>query len=105
MRRFSGNRLGDEIGICQHGPCHRHHVGASCGKNLLGDLWRVDAVRGDDGNRDLAHQFFRHPGKGCARHGRGNGRNARFMPADAGIDDRRTGFLDLLRQFDHLFVR
>ncbi len=42
-------------------------------------------------------------GECATRYRGGNGRNARFMPADAGIEDRRTGGLDGLGLLHDLF--
>ena len=43
------------------------------------------------------------PGEGSTRHRGGDGRNARFVPADAGIDDRCAGRLDGLRLLHDFF--
>src|SRR3546814_2663133 len=83
-----------------HPPRHRHHVGLSVGEDLLGDRRIVDAVGRAQRNADLAAHLLRDPCKCVARHRGRDGRDARLVPADAGVDDGRTGFLDRLRQFD-----
>ena len=104
LRRFTRPGLGHEVGIRQHGSRHRHHVGTARGEHLLGDLRRVDPVRGDQRNADLGHQLFRHPGEGRAGHGSGYGGNARLVPADARVDDRGPCGFDGLRQLHHLVM-
>ena len=95
-------RLRHEMRIGQEGARHRHHVGTSLGQNLFAHVRCIDPVRSDDGDTHLAHQLLGDPCKGLARNAGGNGRNPRFVPADAGVDDRGAGLLDLLRQLDHL---
>ncbi len=59
------------------------------GEDLLGHIRRVDAVGGDQRDAAPAPRSLRgHPGKGGARHLGGDGRNARLVPADAGVEDR-----------------
>ena len=90
----TGRRLDHEFGIGQQGPRHRHHVGTAVGDNFFSDIGRVDAVGRDERDADLGFKFLRHPRKCAARHRSRNGRHARFMPADTGVDDGGTGFFD-----------
>jgi hypothetical protein len=78
-----------------------HHVGVPAREDLLGDLRCVDAVRGD--HRDF-HRFLdrpRRPGEAAARHRLRDGRDARFVPADAGVEDVRAGGFHRARHFLH----
>jgi hypothetical protein len=84
--RPAGAGLRDEFRIGEERPGHRDHVGAALGEHRLGHLRRVDPVRGDERDRDRAHQLPRHPGEGGAGDGGGDGRDARLVPADAGVD-------------------
>ena len=84
------------------GSSHRDKISVASGENLLGDAGRVDAIRCYERHIDLAPKLLRHPGKAAARHGRGDGRYTRLVPADAGVNDRRAGRLDRLREGDDL---
>ncbi len=90
--------LGHEVGIGKEGSRHADHIGAAVGQDLFRRLRVVDPVRGDDRDRDLTHQLFRDPSKRPARHACGDRRDARLVPADAGVDDRRPCLLDGLGQ-------
>ena len=45
----------DEIRIGQKRSRHRYHVRVAAGDNVLGNIGRVNAIRGDHGNR---HRSF-----------------------------------------------
>ena len=95
--------LVDELRIGQERPRHRHHVGIAARKNRFARGRVVDPVGRDE--RDV-HRTFQppgHPRKGRSRHHRANGRNARLVPADAGVDDRSTRDFDDLGQL-HDFI-
>ena len=97
-------RFDHELRIGEERTRHRDHVAGAVGEQLLGQFGRIDAVGRDQRNVYLTHQAFGHPGKRAARNGSGDGRDARFVPADAGIDD---GGADLLNGFGqlHHFVK
>ena len=94
-------RLDHEIRIGQQRARHRHHVGTALGQHPLGYGRIVDAVGGDERDADLAHELFGHPGKAGARHRGGDGGNARFVPADAGVDQGGAGRFDGPGERDH----
>ena len=81
-------RLVDELRIREERPRHRHHVAVAASENRFGHRRVVDTVGGDERKPDLAFEPPRHPGERRARHHRRDGRHARLMPADAGVDDR-----------------
>ena len=102
-RAVAGPGLVGEIRIGEERPRHRHHVRVAARDDVLCELRRVDAVGGD--HRDL-HGFFqppRRPGEPAARHGVRDGRDARFVPAHAGIEDIGAGGLDPARE-QHDFI-
>ncbi len=101
----AGGGLVDEVGVGQQRARHRHHVRLTRGQDLLAHFRRVDAVGGDQRQLDLALELFGDPGEGGTRHAGGDGRDAGFVPADAGVDDGRAGGLDGLGQLDHFFKR
>ena len=86
--------LGDEIGIGQKWARHADHIGAAIGQNVLCHLGRVDPVRRDDWDANMAHQLFRDPRECAARNGRRDGRHPRLVPANASVDDGGTRRLD-----------
>src|ERR1700677_47087 len=100
--RASCPGLGDEVRVGEERTGHGDHVGAAFGEYLLGDLGGVDAVAGDQGHRYGAPERPGDPGVRAAGHGGGDGRDARLVPADAGVDDRGAGCLDRLGERDHL---
>ena len=100
-------RLGHEVGIGQEGPCQAHQIGAAIGQHGFGHFGHVQAVAGDDRYAvafgvQRAAQLLRHPGKGGTGHAGGDGGYARFVPADAGVEDAGAGFGDGTRQLHHL---
>ena len=101
----SVRRLGDKVGVGEEWTRHRHHVGVAAREDRFGGGGIVDAVGRDQRNFHRALQPPRHPGEGGARHHRRDRRDARLVPADAGVDDRRTGGFDRLRQRDDLVPR
>src|SRR5690606_636708 len=72
-------------------------------QHLFGYFRGVDAVGGNQGNLHRAAKLGRDLGEGRARHLSGDGRNARLVPADTGIDDGRASGLDGLGQGDDFF--
>ena len=89
-------RLFHKFRVGQKRARQRHHVGTAVGEQLLGHLRRIDAVGGDKrhldaGGGELSLHFFGQPGKRRARHAGGDGRHARFMPADAAVDQGGAG--------------
>ena len=95
--------LVDEVRVGEERPRHRDHVGIAFGQNLLGDFRGVDAVGGDQRNAHRTAQLGRDFAERRTRHLGGDGRNPRFVPADTGVDDGRTGLLDGLGQRDDFF--
>ncbi len=94
--------LVDEICVREQRARHRNHVGVAVGQDLLRYPGRIDPVGRDQGDADLALEFARDPGKPGPRHHRRDGRNAGFVPADAGVDQGRAGRFDRLRLRDDL---
>ncbi|MNF59366.1 hypothetical protein D3C84_409520 [compost metagenome] len=94
--------LVDELRVREERSGHGDHVGVALGQHLFGHFRGVDAVGGDQRDLHLAAQLGGDLGKGRARHLGGDGRNARLVPADAGIDQGRAGRLDGLGQQDDL---
>lgn len=68
---------------------------------LLSHIRHVDAVGSNQRDGDLAFQLGGHPGEGCSRHHRGNGGDARLMPANAGVDNGGTGLFHLFPELDN----
>ena len=75
---------------------------ASTASAVAGSLMRLVAI---SGIFDRAFHPPRDPGERGARHHRRDRRDARLVPADAGVDDRRAGGFDRLRQRDDLVPR
>mmetsp|Transcript_29736 Transcript_29736/g.59155 ORF Transcript_29736/g.59155 Transcript_29736/m.59155 type:complete len:479 (-) Transcript_29736:782-2218(-) len=98
MVRFAVHCLAHKMRVGQHGARHGHHVGAAGAQHFFGNLRGVDPVGGDDRDGHLTHQLFRNPGKGRAWDRRRDGRDARLVPADAGVDDGGARFLYFLGQ-------
>ncbi len=82
----SGLRFSQEFGIGKEGTRHRHHIGIAARQDRLGDQRIVNAIGRDQRNRHMPFEFLRHPAKGTTRYWRGDGRDSRLMPADAGIN-------------------
>ena len=96
-------RLAHKFSICQERAGHRHHVGHAVGQNLLGHLGCVNAVGGHQRNAHLALELLSDPGKCSARHLGGDGRNARLVPTNAGVQNTDARGLQGLGQLHHLF--
>ena len=92
----------DEVGIGEEGAGHRDHVRGTVGEHLFRDLGGVDPVGRDERDRHRSHQLLGHPGESGTRHRCRDGRDARLVPADAGVDDRRAGGLDGLGELPDL---
>ncbi len=90
--------LVDEFRIGQERTRHRHHVGIALGQDLFSHFRGVDAVGGDQRNAHLTPQLGGYLGKGGARDLGGDRRDPRLVPADARVDQGRTGALDGLGQ-------
>ena len=74
-------RLFHELGIGQHRSRHRHQISVTIDQHRLGNIGHVDAIGGDDRDRNfLAHPFC-HAGKGAPWHHGGDGRYLRFVPS------------------------
>ena len=97
-------RFDHELRIGEERTRHRDHVAGAVGEQLLGQLGRIDAIGRDQRDTDFAHQTLSYPSERAARNGGGDGRDARFVPADAGIENGGAGFFDGLRQLHH-FVK
>ena len=97
-----GRGLGDPVGVGEEGARHRDEVGAAVGDDLLGEVGHRDAVGRDDRDAHLGAQLRGDARERAARHRRDDRRDARLVPADAGVDDRRAGGLDLVGQGDDL---
>ncbi|MCY1401763.1 hypothetical protein D9M71_168860 [compost metagenome] len=97
---FSG--LVDEVRVGEERTGHGHHVGVAFGQDLLGHFRGIDAVGGDQRNLHLALELGSDLGEGRTRHLGGDGRDARLVPADAGVDEGRTCRFDGLGQGDDL---
>ena len=95
-------RFVDEVWVSEEWTRHGDHVSVTLSQHLLGHFRGVDAVGGDQRNTDLAAQLGGDLGERGARHLGGDGRNTRFVPADAGIDQGRAGFFDGFGQQDDL---
>ena len=96
--------LAHEVGVGEEGPRHRHHVGVAARQDLLRDFRHVDAVRRDHRNRHRTLHARRGEAPRSARHDVGDRRDARLVPADAGVDDVGAGGFDRAREF-HDFTR
>src|SRR5450830_1307568 len=99
----AGGGLVDELWVGEERPRHRDHVGIACGEDLLGYLRGVDAVGGDQRDLHRATQFGGDFTERTTRHLGSDGRDTRFVPADPGIDNARTGLLDGLGQLHDFF--
>jgi hypothetical protein len=95
--------LADKRRIGQQRTRQRYHVGATVSENLFGDFRRVDTVGRNQRNADFALHLFGDPSKSPARNRRGDGGHPRFVPADAGIDQRRARGLNRPGQLDDFF--
>src|SRR5690554_550763 len=73
------------------------------GKYTLGNVRHVDAVGGDQRNRELGFHTPCHFGKCRPWHTGHDGRYPRFVPADTGVDQIGAGALDGTPQLYHLF--
>ncbi|MNO62475.1 hypothetical protein D3C76_531500 [compost metagenome] len=91
-------RLVDELRVGEERPGHGDHVGVAFGQHRLGHFRGVDAVGGDQRNLHRAAQLGGDLAERRAWHLGGNGRDTRFVPADAGVDQRRPSLLDGLGQ-------
>ncbi|KAG1198125.1 hypothetical protein G6F35_012683 [Rhizopus arrhizus] len=90
----AGAGLVGPVRVGQQWARQRHHVRTAIGQDAFGHFGHVDAVGGHQRQSHVRLELGGDAGKGRTRHRSGNGWNARFMPADAGIDDRRACGLD-----------
>ncbi|MNV53095.1 hypothetical protein D3C71_1452230 [compost metagenome] len=95
--RTAGARLVGPLRIGQQRPRQRDHVGAARGEDALGHVGHVDAVGGDHRHAHVRLELGGDSRKGTAWHRGGDGRDARLVPADAGVDQGRARRLDRLR--------
>ena len=98
-----GSRLVDELGVGQERTRHRHHIGIAFGQDLLGDFRSVDAVGGNQRHVNRAAQLGRDLAERGTGHLGSDGRDTRFVPADTGVDQGRTGRFDSLGQLHDFF--
>ena len=99
-RRAPAAGLFHPLRVREQGPRHRDHVGAAGRQHGFGHLGRVDAVGRDQRQADMRLQLGGHAGEGRAWHRGRDGRHARLVPADAGVDDRGANGLDRARLRD-----
>ncbi len=92
----TGAGLVGPLRIGQQRARQRHHVRAAAGQDALGHVGHVDAVGGDHRHLHVRLQLGGDPGERRARHRGGDGGDACFMPADAGVDQRGAGGFDRL---------
>ena len=97
--------FGNKIRISQKRTGHADHISAAIRQHIFGDLRGIDPVGRDDRNTDLAHQFFRHPRKRSAWHGRGDRRNAGLVPADTRVQNRGASGFNGFGQLHYLCPR
>ncbi len=83
--RAAARRLVHEFGIGQKRPRHRHQVGVAARQQGFGLVRHIDAVRGHHRDAHRGAQAACYLGERGARHRRDDGRNARLVPAVAGI--------------------
>ena len=98
----AGRGLLDEQRVGQERPGHRHQVRAAGGEDLLGHLGGVDPVGGAHRDAQLGTQPGGGRGPGRPRHLGDDRRDPRLVPADAGVDHRGAGRLDLAGQRQRL---
>ena len=102
--RFAKSRFVDKFGIGQERAGHGDHVSHAVGQNLFSNFGGIDAVGGDHRNADLALEFLCHPCKSSSGHFGGNGRDAGFMPANAGVQNAHASSFQGLGQLQHFFM-
>mmetsp|Transcript_14515 Transcript_14515/g.42863 ORF Transcript_14515/g.42863 Transcript_14515/m.42863 type:complete len:296 (+) Transcript_14515:703-1590(+) len=95
--------LVDNVGVREKGPGHGDEVRLALHQDVFSDLRRVDAVGCAEWGCEARFglEFFRHPGKGSTRHGRGDGWNAGLVPANARVNDVHSGRFELLGKGHH----
>ena len=101
--RTAALRFGEQLGIREERTRHRDHIGVAAGDHIVRHLRVVNAVRCYQRNGDFAFQLARYPAERRTRHRRGDGGDARFVPANPGVDNGGTGGFNCLRQL-HGFV-
>ena len=79
-------RFNHPCGIGQKGARHANSISQALLQNIFGGLRHIDAVGGHHGNAADLLELTGEFGKSRARHGSGDGGNARFVPADAGVE-------------------
>ena len=99
----TGGGFVDELRVGQKRARHGDHVGIAFGEDLLGDFRRVDAVGGNQRHADRTSQLGGDFAERAARHFGGDGRNARFVPADPGVDQGHASLLHSLGQLHDFF--
>ena len=91
-----------EVGSASSGRASETRSAVPSATSSLGELGGVDPVGGADRDGDLLAQPPRRPGPGAARDLGDDRRDARLVPADAGVDHRGAGLLDEQGQLDDL---
>ena len=81
-------RFDRPLRICQQWPCHRNHIGLTGCQNIFGNIGHIDSIGSYQGQTNMRFQFCGDTHKCRARYRRGNSRHSRFMPANAGINNR-----------------
>ena len=91
----------DKIFISQKWTGHRDHVRQPVSQETLCHIRIVYAVGSHDRNIEMRTQPACYPGKCCTGNHHGNCRNPCFMPADSGIDQRRSCLFYTLSKFNN----
>ena len=98
----AGARLGRPLRVGQQRTRQRDHVGLAGGEDAFGDLGHVDPVGRHQRHPHVRLELGGHVHESRARHRGDDGRHARLVPADAGVDDRGTGGFHGLGLLDDL---
>ncbi len=98
-----GRRLVDEIRVSEKRPRHRNHVGITTADYVVGDLRVINAVGGYQRQGNMLLHPRRDPGESRPRYAGGNGRHARFVPADTGVQQGCAGCFQCLAKGHNLF--
>ena len=94
--------LDSEVRVSQQRTGHRNQIRIAISENLLRNLGAIDSVGGCHRNVDKRTETTRQIRECGARHGRNDGGDACFMPADAGVEDIDASLDQTLREFSGL---